>query len=91
MTPRKAQEECKRRYPIGCKYKEIGGEEINILENDDKTYLVVNNTIYAHSYGGLLYKDGEFAELISLPESYKQPKPKKDDLKPLTKLLKCIK
>lgn len=90
MTIEEAQEECKRRFPIGCKYKSIAGD-IFTLRLDNLTYSIHNDDIYAHLLEGSLYSRGVFAELISLPEDYvilNQPNSKKDDLKPLIKLLK---
>lgn len=92
MTIEEAQEECKRRFPIGCRYKSTAGV-IYTLKQDLVTYRIARDDIYAHEQGGCLYDNGVFAELISLPKGYKvpkQPKPKKDDLKPLVKLLKEI-
>lgn len=88
MTIEEIQEECKKRFPIGCEYKSANGHNIFILQNNSDTYRIVDfDKIYAHSGGELLYFDGEFAKLI---KKNKQPKPKKDDLKPLVKLLKEI-
>ena len=92
MTIEEAQEECKRRFPIGCTYKSTAGV-IYTLKQDSVTYRIVGNDIYAHEQGGCLYDKDVFADLISYPKGYKapkQPKPKKDDLKPLVKLLKEI-
>ena len=89
MTIEEAQEECKRRFPIGCTYKSVKGS-IFILKQDIVTYRIAANDIYAHEGGGCLYDTGTFAELIKYPKGFKQPKPKKDDLKPLIKLLKEI-
>ncbi len=92
MTIEEAQEECKRRFPIGCKYKSIAGD-IFTLRLDNLTYSIHNDDIYAYLLEGSLYSRGVFAELISYPKGYKvpkQPKPKKDDLKPLVNLLKEI-
>lgn len=93
MTIEEAQEECKRIFPIGCTYKDIIEEKKQKLYNDACVYTIHDNLIYAHDGGGLLYKNDTFAELISLPKGYKIPKQaklKKDDLKPLVKLLNEI-
>lgn len=96
MTMEEAQEECKKRFPIGCKYKCVENNNLYTLIDDKHTYSMTRSTIWAHGEAGLLYNaknGGTFAQLISLPEDYvipKQPKPKKDDLKPLVKLLKEI-
>lgn len=94
MTIEEAQEECKRRFPIGCKYRCVENNTLYILK-DDNTYYNTGSSIWAHRGAGLLYDrvNETFATLISLPKGYKvpkQPKPKKDDLKPLVKLLKEI-
>jgi hypothetical protein len=95
MTIEEAQEECKRRFPIGCKYRCVENNKLFTLINDKSTYSMTTSTIWAHKGAGLLYNrvNETFATLISLPKGYikpKQPKPKKDDLKPLVKLLKEI-
>jgi hypothetical protein len=63
------QEECKRRFPIGCKY--ISSDSFKstfVLNQDEYTYSIQEiNKIYAGSGQGLLYKDGVYAELVSLP------------------------
>jgi hypothetical protein len=57
------QEECKRRFPIGCTYKENDfGNEITLLKDED-TYSIHGNRIYAHAGGGLLYHNGIYATL----------------------------
>ena len=61
------QEECKRRFPIGCTYKSTTGAT-NVLEQDDVTYKIVDDHIYAHTAGGSLYQNGKYATLVSLPE-----------------------
>lgn len=100
MTIEEAQEECKRRFPIGCKYK-CAEEGILYTLKDDGTYYNTGTSIWAHRGAGLLYSTEttvnkttiKFATLVSLPKGYvmpTEPKPKKDDLKPLIKLLKEI-
>jgi hypothetical protein len=62
------QEECKRRFPIECKFKSVGGTYESVLRDDHSTYSIhKNNQIYAHSGAGCLYKNGVYAELVSLP------------------------
>lgn len=96
MTIEEAQEECKRRFPIGCKYRCTQTFKLFTLISDQDTYSKTDSTIWAHGGAGLLYNaknGGTFAQLISLPEDYvilNQPNSKKDDLKPLVKLLKEI-
>lgn len=76
MTIQEAQEECKIRFPIGCAYKDVNDSLLQTLIEDDRTYKIVDETIYAHTHGGLLYKKGQFAELISYPKGYKVHKNK---------------
>lgn len=95
MTIEEAQEECKRRFPIGCKYRCIELNELFTLLSDQVTYSKTDSTIWAHRGAGLLYNAAHktFATLVSWPKGYvmpTEPKPKKDDLKPLVKLLKEI-
>lgn len=72
MTIEEIQEECKRKFPIGCVYSGYGVSK-QILLKDEFTYKIVNNHIYTHFNGGVLYNGntGKFAELISLPDGYK--------------------
>lgn len=60
------QEECKRRYPIGCDFIRCGAvnKTVYTLKTDYDTYSINNKQIYAHSGGGLLYNDGEWAEVV---------------------------
>lgn len=98
MTIEEAQEECKKRFPIGYTYQPTVGLKIYTLKEDYNTYNIPGNThvIQAHVLGGLLY-DGRsgnpiFAKLISYPKGYIEPNQlnQLDDLKPLIKLLKEI-
>jgi hypothetical protein len=74
------QEEAKRRFPIGCQYKCTVSETVGILKLDSITYSIHGNSIYAHNGAGVLYKNGTWAELISLPDSLLEDwKPKKGD------------
>jgi hypothetical protein len=56
------QEECKKRFPIGCEYvcAISGGSKLTLL-SDDYAYSIYGNEIWAHSGGGYLYKDGIYA------------------------------
>jgi len=64
------QEECKKRFPIGCKFKNTEGEEEEFtLIQDHSVYKIVgNNVIWASSGYGYLYDKGKYAELIEAPE-----------------------
>lgn len=61
------QAECKKKFPIGCTFKNTVGETYT-LEDDSAVYQIINTRdtkqIYAHGGAGLLYKDGKFATLI---------------------------
>ena len=61
------QEECKKKYPIGCTYISTD-KRTNILKDDLYTYCIIRKTIWGHSGGGYLYENGKWAELVSLPE-----------------------
>ena len=81
------QEECKKKYPIGCTYKDGSS---HVLELDEYTYgIFCNNMIYAHSGAGCLFNHGTWAKLISLPETTIED----NFIKELTELPKkwCIK
>jgi hypothetical protein len=62
------QEEAKRRFPIGCRFRCIDGDEFKLI-NDDIVYKIMNNMIYASDGLGCLYNDGTWAELISMPKT----------------------
>ena len=62
------QEEAKKRFPIGCSFKNTGGDGPFTLKKDDVVYEIRGTNIWAHNGCGCLYKDGKWAELISLPE-----------------------
>jgi hypothetical protein len=82
------QEECKKRFPIGCVYKVIGSQEVHTLIQDKYTYRIKEGHIYASEGKGVLYhSDGTYSELISLPKGYKVIKPKKYSYKYLIKFL----
>ena len=61
------QEECKKRFPIGCTFINTEGIKY-ILEDGTDTYKILGNNIWAHSGAGCLYENGKWAELVSLPE-----------------------
>ena len=63
MNMKKIQEEAKKRFPIGCHYKGSDSDFSKILKNDYNTYRIVENMIYAHSGGGCLYDNGDWAVL----------------------------
>lgn len=67
----KIQEECKRRYPIGCEFIRCGAvnKSLTTLRADYDTYSINGKQIYGHSGGGLLYNDGEWAEVVVVPET----------------------
>lgn len=68
-TMREIQEECKRRFPIGCTFKTSDGTTRSPLIEDGFTYTIHDNHIYAHRKNGLLYDGVNYAEVISLPEN----------------------
>ena len=61
------QEECKKRFPIGCTYISTNGET-HVLKDDSSTYAIVGQYIWAHYLAGSLYEVGKWATLVSLPE-----------------------
>lgn len=61
------QKECKRRFPIGCKYIGVNNSHEITLMQDDYTYRILEQNIWAHSGEGCLFKNGKFAKLVSLP------------------------
>ena len=68
LSMEEIQEECKKRFPIGCTYIPIDNDVSRTLKKDSSTYYICGNMIYAYCGGGCLYSDGKWAELISLPE-----------------------
>jgi len=62
------QEECKRRFPIGCSYHSPGDITRRVLIDGSKTYTIFSDMIYAHAGGGCLYDNGSYATIYSLPE-----------------------
>lgn len=67
LSMKEIQEECKKRFPIGCTYL-TPGESTCVLKDNSYTYHINGQTISAHSGGGLLYADGKYATLVFLPE-----------------------
>jgi hypothetical protein len=75
------QEECKRRFPIGCKYISAAHSSAGIeciLSKDDIVYTIHDDSVYGSYGAGCLYSDGKYAELISLPKSKSEIKLEKD-------------
>ena len=66
------QEECKKRFPIGCTYKENDFHSEKTLFKDEDTYSIHGDKIYAHSGGGLLYGYGKYAIVIPKEVSNEQ-------------------
>jgi hypothetical protein len=58
------QEECKRRFPIGCSFIPIDNLYSYTLLENHATYKIDGNTIYAHYGAGLLYENGVYAQRI---------------------------
>ena len=67
LSMKEIQEECEKRFPIGCTYINPSGNEY-VLKEDSYTYRNVDKQIWAHSGAGYLYEDGKWATLVSLPE-----------------------
>jgi hypothetical protein len=65
------QAEAKRRFPIGCEFLYASAIEYKPrrLIQDDHVYRIVENMIYASNSLGCLYIDGQWASLISMPET----------------------
>lgn len=74
------QEQCKKKYPIGCTYKSPHGGGIEILIQDSEVYMISNGRIFANSGKGYLYDNGKWAELLPSPLNIK-----KDDWVVITK------
>ena len=62
------QEECKKRFPIGCKFKNTEGEEFTLIQDHSVYKIVGNNVIWASSGYGYLYDKGKYAKLIEAPK-----------------------
>lgn len=65
------QEECKKRFPIGCTFTPVHASCSTVLQDDDMVYTIKDTMIYAHFSGGCLYDNGQYAELVSLPSDNK--------------------
>ena len=68
LSMKEIQEECKRRFPIGCTFIPVGSSNSKILKKDSYTYSIVGKQIWAHSGAGYLYENGKWAKLVSLPK-----------------------
>lgn len=70
MSIQEIQEECKRRFPIGCTFKNpCNNQNYTIEENDIDTYKIIENQyIDGGESKGYLYYKGKYAELIETPE-----------------------
>ena len=63
------QEECKKRFPIGCKFKCASTDNKNTLKQTNSTYNILGtDAIDAGILQGFLYYEGKYAELIETPE-----------------------
>lgn len=67
LSMEEIQEECKKRFPIGCTFTNTKGKT-NVLKDDSSTYAIVGQNIWAHYLAGSLYEAGKWATLVSLPE-----------------------
>lgn len=70
--------ECKKRFPIGCKYKCANGNNDDVFEGsvngvfEVKEYIIKENPHFGvHSGNGWLYINGKYAEIVSLLEEKK--------------------
>lgn len=71
------QAECKRRFPIGCKFKSPSTGEIYTLNQTSSTYeLVGQHAINGGVNQSYLYYNGEYAELVEEPKSIEPEKSK---------------
>ena len=68
LSMEEIQEECKRRFHIGCTFIAVGSCMHRILKEDSYTYRIVGKNIWAHLGAGYLYENGKWAELVSLPK-----------------------
>ena len=68
LSMEEIQEECKKRFPIGCTFIPVGSSNSKILKKDSYTYSIVGKQIWAHSGAGYLYENGKWAKLVSLPK-----------------------
>lgn len=63
------QEEAKKRFPIGCEFIPVDSDKTHTLIKDEYTYYIYGMNIWAHYGVGCLYENGEWAILVSLPET----------------------
>jgi hypothetical protein len=49
------QEECKKRFPIGCKFKNTEGEEFTLIQDHSVYKIVGNNVIWASRFGSGIF------------------------------------
>ena len=63
------QEEAKKRFPIGCEFIPVDSDKTYTLIKDEYTYDIYGMNIWAHYGVGCLYENGEWAILVSLPET----------------------
>jgi len=66
------QEEVKKRFPIGCKFIPVDGDNTYTLIEDSCTYEIYEKSIFAHYMSGELYNKGKWATLVSSPETTKE-------------------
>ncbi len=65
------QEECKKRYPIGTKYKCAKNKNEYVLESTHSNYEVIDKVAIDAGYRlGWLYYEGNYAEIISTPVTH---------------------
>lgn len=63
--------ECKRKYPIGTKYKCVLSKHSDSYEVTSQSFRVPSfNTVYAEEGKGVLYSKGEYAEIIDILPKY---------------------
>jgi len=64
-------EEIKRRFPSGCSYYHVGGNKTfynlfkNVFYTDKDIFQTTSSTVAIGAGKGLIYDDGEWAELIN--------------------------
>lgn len=66
------QKEAKKRFPIGCEFMNTSGDGPFTLKEESYTYDISGMNIWAHYGVGCLYENGEWATLVSLPETKKE-------------------
>lgn len=69
LSIQEIQEECKRRFPIGCTFKNsLTDTNYTIKKDDIDTYKIIENQYIDGGFGkGCLYYEGAYAEVVSLP------------------------